>query len=81
MVIPQSIVEQWVSIGDGVWSTTTDDPDVDCEELLVVAFHECLVEAGITLEEGMEVVEDKDDCDSVTSNLAADHVDMQVDEV
>jgi len=39
------------------------------------------VEAGITLEEGMEVVEDKDDCDSVTSNLAADHVDMQVDEV
>jgi len=38
MVIPQSIVEQWVSIGDGVWSTTTDDPDVDCEELLVVAF-------------------------------------------
>jgi len=81
MVIPQSIMEQWVSIGDGVWSSTTDDPDVDCEELLVVAFHECLVEAGITLEQGMEVVEDKDDCDSVTSNLAADGVDMQVDEV
>jgi hypothetical protein len=79
MVIPQQQVEEWVLIGDEVWSMTTDDPDVDSEELLVVAFHECLVKAGITMEDGTEIVEDKYDSDTLPSD--EERYDMEVQEI
>jgi len=79
MVIPQQQVEEWVVIGDEVWLMTTDDPDVDSEELLVVAFHECLVEAGITMEDGTEIVEDKYDSDTLPSD--EERYDMKVEEI
>jgi hypothetical protein len=79
MVIPQQQVEGWVAIGDEVWLMTTDDPDVDSEELLVVAFHECLVEAGITREVGTEIVEDKYDLDTLPSDK--ERYDMEVEEI
>jgi hypothetical protein len=72
-------VEEWVAIGDEVWLITTDDPDVDSEELLVVAFHECLIEAGITMEDGTEIVEDKYDLDTLPSNK--EMYDMEVEEI
>jgi hypothetical protein len=79
LVIPQEQVEEWVAIGDEKWSITMDNPDVDSEELLVVAFHECLVEAGITMEDGTEIVEDKYDTDTLPSD--EERYDMEVDEI
>jgi hypothetical protein len=79
MVIPQQQVEEWVVIGDEVWSMSADDPDVDSEELLVVAFHDCLVEAGVTMEDGTEIVEDKYDSDTLPSD--EERYDMEVEEI
>jgi hypothetical protein len=60
VIISTELVEHWIRIGDDIWSITLEDTDDDPEEKLLQAFHAGVIEAGLNLDDGMELVPDDD---------------------
>jgi hypothetical protein len=58
IIISTELVEHWIRIGDEIWSNTLEDTDDDPEENLLQAFHAGVIEAGLNLDDGMELVPD-----------------------
>ena len=61
LIISQELVQRWITIGDDIWSNITEDNDDDPEEKLFEAFQAGVVEAGLNIDDGMELVPDEMD--------------------
>jgi hypothetical protein len=78
LIISQELVQRWITIGDDIWSNITEENDDDPEEKLFEAFHAGVIEAGLNIDDGMELVPDEvDDGPSLVEDDGDDKVESE----